>query len=214
MGEREWKMMNTYKTEQEDFWAGEFGDAYIDRNNSMQLAEANLAFFCRILSRTIGVSSFLELGANIGMNLKALRQLIPACQLTAVEINQIAVEELKKQDQVEVHHQSILDFEVQDRQWDLTFTKGVLIHLAPEMLPEVYKTLYQCSKKYILVAEYYNPSPVEIPYRGHEGKLFKRDFAGELMEQYPDLQLVDYGFCWHKDPVFPQDDVTWFLLRK
>lgn len=186
----------------------------MERNKSAQLAAANLAFFSRILSRTTGVSSVLELGANIGMNLKALRQLIPGCQLTAVEINQTAVEELKKQEQVEVYHQSIFDFTVQERQWDLTFTKGVLIHLAPEMLPEVYKTLYQCSKKYILVAEYYNPSPIEISYRGHDGKLFKRDFAGEIMEQYPDLQIVDYGFCWRKDPMFPQDDTTWFLLSK
>lgn len=206
--------MSAYKTEQESFWAGEFGDAYVERNKSAQLAAANLAFFSRILSRTTETSSVLELGANIGMNLKALRQLLPGCQLTAVEINQTAVEELKKQEQVEVYHQSIFDFAVQDRQWDLTFTKGVLIHLAPEMLPEVYKTLYQCSKKYILVAEYYNPSPVEIAYRGHDGKLFKRDFAGELIAQYPDLQVVDYGFCWHKDPVFPQDDITWFLLKK
>lgn len=134
--------------------------------------------------------------------------------MTAVEINQTAVEELKKQENVEMHDQSIFDFAVDDRHWDLTFTKGVLIHLEPEMLPEVYKTLCQCSKKYILEAEYYNPSPIEISYRGHEGKLFKRDFAGEIMEQYPDLQLVDYGFCWRKDTVFLQDDVTWFLLRK
>ena len=133
--------MSAYKTEQESFWAGEFGDAYVGRNKSAQLAAANLAFFSRILSRMTGVSSVLELGANIGMNLKALRQLIPGCQLTAVEINQTAVEELKKQEQVEVYHQSIFDFTVQERQWDLTFTKGVLIHLAPEMLPEVYKTL-------------------------------------------------------------------------
>ena len=206
--------MSAYKTEQESFWAGEFGDAYVERNKSAQLAAANLAFFSRILSRTTGVSSVLELGANIGMNLKALRQLVPGCQLTAVEINQTAVEELKKQEQVEVYHQSIYDFSVENRQWDLTFTKGVLIHLDPEMLPEVYKTLYQCSKKYILVAEYYHSVPVELSYRGYEGKLFKRDFAGEIMNQYPNLKLVDYGFCWNRDRVFPQDDITWFLLSK
>ena len=206
--------MSAYKTEQESFWAGEFGDAYVERNKSAQLAAANLAFFSRILSRTTETSSVLELGANIGMNLKALRQLVPGCQLTAVEINQTAAEELKKQEQVEVYHQSIFDFSVENRQWDLTFTKGVLIHLAPEMLPEVYKTLYQCSEKYILVAEYYNSVPVELSYRGYEGKLFKRDFAGELMEQYRDLKLVDYGFWWNRDPVFPQDDITWFLLSK
>jgi spore coat polysaccharide biosynthesis protein SpsF len=26
--------------------------------------------------------------------------------------------------------------------------------------------------------------------------------------------LVDYGFAYHRDPNFPQDDITWFLLEK
>ncbi len=69
------------------------------------------------------------------------------------------------------------------------------------------------SKKYILIAEYYNPTPVEMEYRGHREKLFKRDFAGEMMDQYNDLTLVDYGFVYHRDP-FPQDDITWFLMKK
>ena len=34
-----------YKTEQEKFWAGEFGDDYIERNKSAALAASNLNFF-------------------------------------------------------------------------------------------------------------------------------------------------------------------------
>lgn len=49
----------------------------------------------------------------------------------------------------------------------------------PGRLNEVYKTLYESSRKYLLLVEYYNPTPVEIEYRGHSGKLFKRDFAGK-----------------------------------
>ena len=82
------------------------------------------------------------------------------------------------------------------------------------MLDVVYSKLYAASKRYILVCEYYNPAPVTINYRGHDDRLFKRDFAGELMEKYSDLELVDYGFCYKRDPAFPQDDVTWFLLEK
>ena len=66
----------------------------------------------------------------------------------------------------------------------------------------------------MLIAEYYNPTPVEVTYRGHSRRLFKRDFAGELLSAYDDLQLVDYGFSYHGDPVMPQDDITWFLLEK
>jgi spore coat polysaccharide biosynthesis protein SpsF len=90
----------------------------------------------------------------------------------------------------------------------------VLIHINPEQLDLVYQKLNASSKKYILIAEYYNPSPVMIPYRGNEDRLFKRDFAGEMLEKYTDLSLVDYGFAYRKDPIFPQDDITWFLLEK
>ena len=53
-----------------------------------------------------------------------------------------------------------------------------------------------------------------MPYRGHEDRLFKRDFAGEMMKKFNDLKLVDYGFVYHADCNFPQDDVTWFVLEK
>ena len=66
----------------------------------------------------------------------------------------------------------------------------------------------------MLLCEYYNPSPATVTYRGHDNRLFKRDFCGEMHELYPDLALVDYGFAYHADPVFPQDDITWFLLEK
>jgi spore coat polysaccharide biosynthesis protein SpsF len=64
-----------------------------------------------------------------------------------------------------------------------------------------------------MVCEYYNPTPVSIGYRGHEDRLFKRDFAGELIDLYG-LKLIDYGFIYHRDPVAPQDDATWFLMQK
>lgn len=98
--------------------------------------------------------------------------------------------------------------------FDLTFTSGVLIHINPNKLQDVYQLLYQCSKKYILVNEYYNPSPAEVSYRGHSQRLFNRDFAGELLDKYLDLELVDYGFQYHRDYNFPSDDCTWFLLKK
>jgi spore coat polysaccharide biosynthesis protein SpsF len=90
----------------------------------------------------------------------------------------------------------------------------VLIHINPDSLPGVYDRLYRSSKRYICVAEYYNPSPVQVLYRGFTEKLFKRDFAGEMLDRFPDLRLVDYAFAYHRDPNFGQDDITWFLLEK
>ncbi|HQR83202.1 MAG TPA: pseudaminic acid biosynthesis-associated methylase, partial [Thiotrichales bacterium] len=112
-----------------------------------------------------------------------------------------------------IYEGSILNYSV-EQQFDLVFSKGVLIHLAPEMLPEVYDKMVEASSRYVLIAEYYNPSPAEIPYRGHSNKMFKRDFSGELMDRHPNMKLIDYGFLYRRDVNWPQDDITWFLMEK
>jgi len=92
-------------------------------------------------------------------------------------------------------------------------SKGVLIHIDPASLPLAYDTLFASAGRYICLVEYYNPTPVEVPYRGHAARLFKRDFAGEMMQRFPGLRLLDYGFVYRHDPRHPLDDVTWFLLE-
>lgn len=205
--------MNTRKTEQEAFWEGDFGDEYVTRNQGARIVASNTHLFAKVLARTRGVGSLVEFGANIGNNLRALRQLLPDTSLAAIEINGSAVEQLRSWGEAEVFHQSILDFEP-PRQWDMSLIKGVLIHISPDYLGEVYERLYRASSRYICIVEYYNPSPVEVSYRGHANRLFKRDFAGEMLDRFPDLGVVDYGFGWRRDPVFPLDDCTWFLLEK
>jgi pseudaminic acid biosynthesis-associated methylase len=203
----------TFKTEQENFWAGEFGDEYLKRNRGEKPIAANIALFSKVLQRTNGIESIIEFGANIGLNLEAIAILRPQINMSAIEINQNAVESLKRFDNLHIHHSSILDF-TPERLHDLVLIKGVLIHINPEELSRVYDLLYQSCGRYICIAEYYNPTPVELGYRGHTGKLFKRDFAGEMLDKYPDLTLLDYGFAYHRDNSFPQDDITWFLLEK
>jgi len=202
-----------FKTSQEEFWAGDFGDEYIDRNKGSQHIAANTALFAKIISRTSDIQSIIEFGSNLGMNLIALKQLLPNAELSAIEINEKAVNILRDWGQAKVYHQSILDFE-NDYPRDFVFTKGVLIHMNPEVLTEVYDKMYTTSKKYICIAEYYNPVPKEIKYRGYTEKLFKRDFSGDMLERFSDLNLVDYGFVYHLDTNFPMDDITWFLLEK
>jgi pseudaminic acid biosynthesis-associated methylase len=204
----------TFKTDQEAFWAGDFGTEYIQRNQGDALLASNLAFFSKALQQAKNIKTCIEFGANIGMNLKALKLLYPSIDAHAIEINEDAAQELGKVlSENQIHNQSILDFSA-SRQWDLTLIKGVLIHLNPEVLPLVYDKLFATCGRYMLVAEYYNPSPVAIPYRGHSDRLFKRDFAGEILDRYSQLKLVDYGFVYRRDVNFPQDDVTWFLMEK
>ena len=203
-----------HATEQEEFWAGQFGDDYIGRNTAEALVPARLAFFSRILARTAGVASVIEFGANIGVNLLAIYQLLPQADVKAVEINATAVATLKTYPwMTKVVHGSFLETAFENEA-DLAFTCGVLIHIRPDHLPKAYENLYRAARRYVMVAEYYNPAPVSLPYRGHADRLFKRDFAGELLEAYKDLELVDYGFVYRRDPVHPMDDITWFLLRK
>jgi spore coat polysaccharide biosynthesis protein SpsF len=60
----------TFKTEQEAFWAGEFGNEYIKRNQGDALLAADLALFARALRVARGMGSCIEFDANIGMNLR------------------------------------------------------------------------------------------------------------------------------------------------
>lgn len=204
-----------FQTEQENFWSQEFGDEYTHRNQGKNSISGNLALFSKILARTQKVNSLIEFGANRGLNIEAIKQLLPKVKVSAIEINNVAVEELQKigVGEIEIYHQSILNF-TPIRKWDFVLIKGVLIHINPDCLEQVYDLLYQSSDRYICLVEYYNPTPIEVTYRGHEGKLFKRDFTGEMIDKFKDLQLVDYGFVYHRDRHFPQDDATWFLMEK
>ena len=199
-----------YKTEQEEFWATEFGDNYINRNQNYI---SNISFFSKVIGRAPNIESIIEFGCNIGLNLKALNTLLPSCHLTGVEINKSACKFLNEWGSCDVINESIFNYN-EKQKYDLSLVKGILIHINPEMLNNAYKKIYDSSKKYILIAEYYNPTPVSISYRGHKDRLFKRDFAGELLDKYSDLKLVDYGFLYHRDYYFQKDDLTWFLLEK
>ncbi len=203
-----------YSTAQEKFWFGEFGDHYIDRNQSDALLAANLDFFVRSIKMAGAISSVIEFGANVGMNMRALSALYPGIEMAAIEINERAASVLADViGEANVFRGSILDY-VPKVTHDLAFTKTVLIHIHPDHLSRVYQNIYDATAKYILLGEYYSPSPVSITYRGHTDRLYKRDFAGEMLEAFDDLRLVDYGFCYHRDAVYPQDDISWFLMEK
>lgn len=203
-----------FKTKQEDFWAGSFGTEYISRNRGSSLLASNISFFAKSLSRVGKIYSCIEFGANVGMNLEALKILHPSIDAHAIEINREAASQLACIIPASnIYHCSILDFP-ESRNWDLVLVKGVLIHINPEALNQVYDKLFKACSRYLLIAEYYNPTPVGIPYRGHKDRLFKRDFAGEIMDRYPSLEIIDYGFVYHRDSSFPQDDITWFLMEK
>lgn len=118
------------RTEQEHFWAGQFGDEYTRRNATP--ASQRRGFFESILRRAVGVTTVCELGANRGDNLAALCEIAPNLALTGVEVNEKAIQEMRAQvPQVTAVQSSIQDFGPQET-YDLVFTCGVLIHIPPD----------------------------------------------------------------------------------
>lgn len=89
----------------------------------------------------------------------------------------------------------------------------MLIRINLEKLPQVYKYFDENSNKFVVMIENYNPSSVEVLYRGNKEKFFKRDSAGESMDKC-DFKLKGYGFVYHRDDYFPQDDINWFVLAR
>lgn len=201
------------ETEQEQFWRGAFGDDYVERCRGDKAQAARFALWGRILQSTHEINSVTEFGANIGLNLRALHGLLPHANLHGVEINAKAAAELKTLGFVDVVEGSLLDVAPSGPS-DLAFTCTVLIHINPAELPHAYAQIAKAAKRYVVICEYYNPSPVEIGYRGHSERLYKRDFAGEFMDAHPAFTLRDYGFAYHRDPNFPMDDFSWFLMER
>jgi pseudaminic acid biosynthesis-associated methylase len=194
--------------QQIEAWEGELGNAYIERNGDKTL-QSRIAMWRRIL-RDITPETILEVGANIGLNIRALRKVTEA-KLSAVEPNNAARRVLK----------TVADDAYDgtaDKLWlandtvNLVATCGVLIHIHPDDLADACAEMYRVSNRYIVCIEYFSDKPEEIEYRGQSGLLWKRDFGSFWMEQHPDLKLLDYGFFWRRATGL--DNLTWWLWEK
>ncbi len=196
----------------EAFWQGEFGNEYTERNRGR--IEINKRFFTRAFMAAEWFDSLIEFGAGSGENLMALNELAPKMTLVGVDINPLAYQMLEKNlDKCEsalALQGSFLNMTFP--KYDCAMTKGVLIHMAPEDLQTAYEKLYETAGRYILIAEYFSPEPREIEYRQHAGKLWTRDFGGEMLDKYPDLKLLDVSF--HYNRTTGQDNITAWLMEK
>jgi len=204
-------------SEQAEFWRGSFGDAYSDRNIGVQLTRANEKLFRRALAARGPIGSVLEFGPNIGLNLLALRAIFPDIVCRGVEINSRAADRCRSNIPGSyVVESSVIEALDSDAltPCDLVLFKGVLIHLNPTELPRVYAASARLAKRFVMIAEYYNPVPVAVDYRGESERLFKRDFAGEFLDLVDGFQLCDYGFVYRRDRDAPLDDISWFLLER
>lgn len=187
---------------QEDLWINKFGNDYIkDNSNSKYIAWKASIFRNIFLSCKISVKSLLEYGANIGLNIPAIKSYYPFIKYYAVEINKLAFNQLKKRN-IYSYHQSI--FDELNIKCDLVLTFGLLIHIAPDDLNEAYKILYEHSNKYILMIEHFSNNIETKKYRDYDNAFFKGNFANDFIKLYPSAKIIKGGII--------KGDLSWKLI--
>ncbi len=194
----------------EALWGGEFGDAYTQRNAAA--GQGREAFWHQIVEKC-RPTRVLEVGCNVGANLKPLQTLIPPHRLYGVDINLGALETARKGalSGTNLLHATGKALPFRDGFFDLVFTQGVLIHQPEATLGRVMGEIVRCSRRYVLCGEYFDENTVEVPYRGESGALFRRPYGPIYQSLFPELSLVEQGFL---DRASGWDDVTWWLFEK
>lgn len=204
-------------TTQLDAWRGEFGDRYIDRNETLtEVLRMRTRMWAEMLKGTYGAEpeSILEVGCNIGLNLRAIDRL-SAATLYAVEPNAKARQRVVDDEVMaaeRLHNATGQNLPFSTGEIDMVFSAGVLIHVHPDDLGAVADEMHRVSNRWILVAEYFSTKPESIPYRGRNDLLFKRDFGGFFLDRFDDIEIAADGFQWRRSTGL--DDVTWVLFRK
>lgn len=210
-------MAKTSDTPQLQFWRGDFGTDYIGRNSaSAEQLRARVAMWAKIMNCLVGSppKSILEVGSNIGNNLRALRTLTGA-EMYALEPNAGARRTLVDDDvvpSINAIDGFAAGIPLADGKVDMAFTSGVLIHIHPDDLLASMREIHRVASRYVVCIEYFSDKPEMIPYRGHDDRLFKRDFGGYYLDNFPDLQVVDYGFSWKR--LTGLDNLTWWVFEK
>jgi len=189
------------KTNQEEFWLGEFGQEYTNRNTPesqdgwKQWYLDNWGIAKEVMNDDfIGDfpkdSKILEVGCNSGNQLIALQE-AGFSEIYGIELQVYAVEAAKKRtENMNIIQGSGFDLPFKDSFFDIVCTNGVLIHISPNDLPKIMDEMYRVSKKYIWGFEYYADEVTDINYRGNTGFLWKANYAELFMKQFPDLKLV------------------------
>lgn len=209
--------MSQRDTYQSRLWRSSFGDSYIERNpTSASNVQAAAMLWGQMLRRVQGdrPKSILEVGANIGINLFALRALTDA-ELYAVEPNATARERLVSEGVLPATH--ILDgvassIALPDASIDLVFTRGVLIHIHPDDLLASCREMHRVARRYLVSIEYFSANPEGLTYRNQANALFKRDFGAFWLDNFRDLRVLDYGFAWQR--LTGLDNLTWWMFEK
>jgi pseudaminic acid biosynthesis-associated methylase len=193
----------------EALWSGEFGNAYTERNAA---AGEGRRRFWRATLDEFPAARVLEVGCNLGANLRWLASPDAPGNVWGVDVNLHALDRLRRAvPGARPVAATALGLPFGDRAFDLVFTVGVLIHQPPAALPAVMAEIVRCSGRFVVCGEYYAAEPTEVPYRDQPAALFKRDFGGLYQQLFPRLALRKQVFMSRADG---WDDVTFWMFER
>jgi pseudaminic acid biosynthesis-associated methylase len=204
-------MINGEQQSAFEFWTGQDGDAYIDRNelNSRNVGQ-RVGMWRRVFDHIIHPYSILEVGASVGINLAAIKQVLPPIvKVYGVEPNDYARAKLRSITDRAIEATAD-DIPLGDCSVDVVFTSGVLIHIEPEKLLASCREMHRVASRYIVCAEYFSDKPQQIEYRG--SYIWKRDFGKFWLDNFEDLRPIGCGFEWRS--LTGIDNLTWWVFEK
>ena len=79
-----------FYSDQEGFWADEYSKEYIEKNNQFDHVKGAEGWSKILHCTNYEISNFLELGCNIGKNIKQLQTVLPSAKPSAIEISKEA----------------------------------------------------------------------------------------------------------------------------
>jgi len=86
--------------------------------------------------------------------------------LYGIELQEYAVEISKSRTKhINIIQGSAFDIPFKDNFFDLVFTSGLLIHIAPSDVEQILREIHRCTKKYIWGSEYFADSYTQVEYR-------------------------------------------------
>ena len=207
---------------QMDVWEGNFGKNYTKRNLS-SLKEMNAEYiknfgisrsninkrFLDGLDRSIRI---LEVGTNVGNKLVCLQQM-GFTNLYGIELQQDAVEKAKTRTRhINIIQGSSFDIPFKDGFFDLVFTSGLLIHIPPNDLKDVFSEMVRVSRKYIWGMECFAPQYTAVQYHGKVNLFWKTDFVRIFLSDFKIFKCVkEEKFIYKNDG---NVDMMYLLKRK
>ena len=189
--------MNYYQNE----WAGAFGRKYTDRCQIDY--QPRIEIFKKLLIgiKWDNIKSALEIGCNLGHNLRAIADtriedsvpLEEPIRIQGIEINPYAIEKSEMKDSIVLG--SAYELPWIDNSFDLVLSAGVLIHIPPDSLEKAMKEMYRVSNKFIMMIEYPNEKEVGREYRdfGNKEGVWSRPYGEIFQKLFPESKLIKTG---------------------